>query len=132
MVKEDKRLNRQFQPQGYSLSIKDDAAHLIISGRKMPPPNKRITFHQKGLKIISAKIIRKDKKGPQEYEIKRINHLPTFEEVRLHTKELLYPGDYEIVLEYQLKKPPAPKPSREFLPSIDEPEAWAEATFELK
>lgn len=98
----------------------------------MPPPSQRITLHQKGLKIISAKIFRRDKAGQKEYEIKRINHLPTFEEVRLHTKELLYPGDYEIVLEYKLKKSGAPKPSREFLPSIDEPEAWQNSEFIIK
>ena len=113
---------------------------LEITGKKLPPPSKRITLHQKGIKIVNAKITRLDKRGANDYEIVRINHLPTFEQVRLHTKEIMYPGPYQIELEYKLTPEKlkalralgSNKPNRTLLPSIDEPEAWAAASFEIK
>ncbi len=108
----------------------------------MAPPSKRISLHQKSIRITNAKIIHKTKKGPLEHEIIRINYLPTFQEVRIHTKQILYPGEYEVVLEYRLSEENIAElkklrdgnknPSRELLPSIDEPEAWAKAFFEIK
>lgn len=123
------------QPRSYNL----EGTELRIIAKKIGPPSKRITLHQKGLKIIGAKITRLDKRGTAEYETVRINHLPTFEQVRLHTKETMYPGPYQIELEYTLN--PAKlkilqaldtkKPDRTLMPSIDEPEAWAEAIVEI-
>ncbi|MDO8591537.1 MAG: hypothetical protein Q7R60_01255 [bacterium] len=131
-------LHSQFRPEKYELDILE--GRVIIFGRKLPPPSKRITFHQKGLKIISAKITRLDKKGATEHDVARINHLPTFEQVRLHTASMLYPGQYIIELSFQLdpqkikalKNLGDKKPSRHLLPSIDEPEAWDNASFEIK
>ena len=97
-----------------------------IVGNKLAPPSKRITLHQKGLKITSARIIRHDKKGDQQFTIARINHLPTFEQVRLHAKETLFPGHYEIIINFSPKpKLESKLPKRELFPCIDEPEAWA-------
>lgn len=135
-----KKLFEQFQPQHYELTLKEKRAGLIIKGLKQPPPSKRITLHQKGLKVIGAKIIREDKNGPVEFKIKRINHLPTFEQVRLHTEETLFPGRYLIELQFvfkngqssRLKKHDSKNLDRSLVPSIDEPKAWANATVEIK
>ena len=129
-----------FQPARYSLSLRESSCQLIIEGKKLPPQSKRIILHQKGLKITAAKIIRNDRRGPTEHDVVRINHLPTFEQVRLHTADMLYPGVYVIELNYQLnpdklqqlKKLGEKKPSRDLLPSIDEPEASGSASFEIK
>lgn len=145
MAKSIARLYKSFKPTSYKLALSagevDSYAEglITITGQKIGPPSQRITFHQKGLKIIAAKIVRNDKKGSREYEVVRINHLPTFEEVRLHTAELLYPGDYEVVLDYKIDQQKAAqleglkdkKPNRELLPSIDESDAWSNVEFRL-
>jgi len=106
---------------------------LIIEGKKLPPPSKRITLHQKGLKISSAQIVRRDKKGNREFRVARINHLPTLQQVRLHADETLFPGYYEIIINFSPKCDPKSKlPKRELFPCVDEPEAWDGASFELK
>ncbi len=132
-MKKLKKLQLQFQPQSYELRFEPSGtqASLLILGNKVDRPSHRITLHQKKLKISAAKINRKDKKGVVEFSVDRINHLNSFEEARLHTKETLYPGQYEILLEYQLPalQYTAMTPSREIMPSIDEPEAWAKAQF---
>jgi len=73
---------------------------LIISGQKLPPPSKRITLHQKNIKIISANIIYKHKKGSIDCEVTRINQVKSFGEIRLHTSSILYPGSYELTVQY--------------------------------
>jgi hypothetical protein len=137
-MKKGRDLYSQFKPTTYRLQIKaGEPASLEISGIKSGRPNKRITLHQKGLRIKNAKIIREAKKGAAEQELARINHLPTFEEVRLHAKSLLYPGSYRIALDYELAPPKARmlaenhRPGRDLLPCIDEPEAWGNSTLEL-
>lgn len=133
-------LLKLFIPAQYVLGIDGKKMALIILGKKIGAPSKRITLHQKGLKVTSAKITRQDKRGPSEHEVIRINHLPTFEQVRLHTAGILYPGPYIIELIYQLnpnklealKKLGDKKPNRSLLPSIDESDAWANASFEIK
>lgn len=133
MARDVVQLRKYFQPTSYVLTVDAEACHLVIEGRKLPPPSKRITLHQKGLKIAAAKITRQDKHGPIEHEVIRINHLPTFEQVRLHTDGMLYPGPYVIELNFQLspnkleavKNLGDKKPGRDLLPCVDEPEAWA-------
>ncbi|MBI2009125.1 hypothetical protein HYS84_01795 [Candidatus Saccharibacteria bacterium] len=131
-MKRSESLARLFVPGSYVLTLiqakADTGAEglVTITGQKMPPPSKRITLHQKGLKITGARIVRHDKKGDQEFSIARINHLPTFEQVRLHTKETLFPGPYEIIINFS----PQPKlesklPKRKLFPCIDEPSAWS-------
>jgi hypothetical protein len=73
---------------------------LIIEGLKLPPPSKRITLMQKNIKVTDAKIIYKHKMGDIEFEIKRINFIKSFGEVRIHTNNILYPGSYVITLNY--------------------------------
>ena len=117
-------LHIRFQPESYE--VNPSKGRVKIVGNKMAPPSKRITLHQKGLKITGARIIRHDKKGDQVFTTARINHLPTFEQVRLHTKETLFPGHYEVMINFS----PQPKlesglPKRELFPCIDEPDAWS-------
>ncbi len=123
------RLHKSFQPEKYELN--SSKGQVKIFGKKIRAPSKRLTFHQKGLKIISAKITRKDKRGEQEFTVARINHLPTFQQVRLHTNETLFPGIYEITVDFLAKANRTTESrKRELFPCIDEPEAWANATVE--
>lgn len=136
MSKDHAKLFSCFKPIKYTIQIKADVIHLLIIGQKQSPPSRRVSLHQKGLKVTSAKITRFDKHGPVEIDITRINHLPTFEQVRLHSQSIMYPGRYQIELEYILKTEKQTllgnaKPTRELLPSIDEPEAWQSVELEV-
>jgi hypothetical protein len=73
---------------------------LIIEGRKLPRPSKRITINQTGIKIISAKIMYHHKKGDIEFEVCRINRIKSFNETRLHTGSVMYPGNYSVEIEF--------------------------------
>lgn len=128
MPKKNIDLYKLFKPEKYKLVNNK----LKIVGKKVGPPSKRITLHQKGLKITEAQIVRHDKKGDQQFEVARINHLPTMQQVRLHTSETLFPGYYEITLNFSPKRDlKSNLPNRELFPCIDEPEAWANASPEI-
>lgn len=89
-----------FKPESYRLYIKDGSLCVEIIGLKLPPPSKRITLEQSNIKVLRAKIVYKHKKGDIESEVSRINRMKSFGEIRLHTKNLLYPGMYIVTLEY--------------------------------
>lgn len=159
MSKKVKRLFEQFQPEHYDLRLDIDpermvfAGKVVIDGRKVGRPSQRITFHQKGLKITSAKIIKHDKRGDEEIAISRINTHKSYDEVRLHSAQMIYPGNYTVELEFSGKitrNMEGIYPSffkhvgkdkkiiatqfeshhaREAFPCLDEPEA--KATFDL-
>lgn len=159
MSKDVKRLYKEFQPKHYILEIDVDRDNMtfqgtvIINGKKSGRPSQRLTFHQQSLSITKTHVIKHDKTGDHDIAVDRINHHKSFDEVRLHTKEMLYPGNYTIRLEFNgkitrnmnglypcfFKHEGVEKKliatqfeshhAREVFPCIDEPEA--KATFEL-
>ena len=159
MTKKAARLAENFRPENYNLLIEIDpvgmkfSGSVVIKGQKTGRPSERITLHQQDLKINSADITRHTKSGDEQVEITRINTHKSFDEVRLHSSGLIYPGQYTIKLEFdgniteQLhglypcnykykgknKKLFATQfeshHAREVFPCVDEPEA--KATFDL-
>lgn len=106
MSKTVRRLYDQFQPEHYDLCLVPDRVTMtfhgsvVVSGKKTGRPSQRLTFHQKDLKITSAALTRHDKKGDQAFPVSRINNQNSFDEVRLHSSEQLYPGNYTVRLEF--------------------------------
>lgn len=106
MGKQVKRLFEQFQPENYKLHLVPDregktfAGTVSISGKKVGRPSKRLTFHQNGLTVSKAKLVKHDKKGDTIIEVSRINRQNSLDEVRLHTDEQLFPGLYSVTLEF--------------------------------
>ncbi len=159
MSKNVTRLFKQFRPEQYDIALKPDREAMTFSGtvtmtgRKTGRPAQRLTFHQNGLKISKATIVKLDRKGEQKMPVSRINLHKKFDEVRLHTDQMVYPGQYRIQLEFSgtitramngmypcaFKHKGKQKQliatqfeshhAREVFPCIDEPEA--KATFDL-
>lgn len=159
MSKDVKRLVTQFRPKKYVLDLDVDSEAMrfsgtvIIAGQRAGRPSNRLTFHQNGLKITAAHIIKHDKKGDQEFTVERINHHARFDEVRLHSKEMIHSGQYTVRMEFEgdiTKQMNGMYPcvfkhggkekkliatqfeshhAREVFPCVDEPEA--KAVFEL-
>ena len=107
MSKQVKRLFEQFDPINYELRLNPDRDHMkfsgtvIVSGLKKGRPSNRLTFHQKDLKVTQATIEQISKGNSKAFEVDRINAQKSYDEVRLHTKELLYPGQYKVTLEFE-------------------------------
>jgi aminopeptidase N len=159
MPKKVTRLYEQFQPENYQLELRLDrdamtfSGTVTVRGKKTGRPSQRLTFHQKELKITAAKIVKHDKKSDKELPVKRVNNQNSLDEVRLHTDEMVYPGEYTITMEFagkitktmhgiypcNFKHAGKDKKllvtqfeshhAREAFPCIDEPEA--KATFDL-
>lgn len=105
-MKSVKRLYKDFNPKQYDLTLDLDKDNLKfngkvkILGRKVGRPSKRFTFHQKDLKVLNAKITRLGKDS-QEIIVDRINLHNKFDELRIHSSENIYPGDYLIEIEFR-------------------------------
>lgn len=79
------------------------SGRVTIDGRKVGRPSQRITLHQNGLKITSAKITKHDKKGDADLPVARINNQNSLHEVRLHSSQMVYPGVYTLTLTFEGK-----------------------------
>jgi aminopeptidase N len=106
MNKKVTRLFEQFQPESYHLFIAPDATCLtfsgtvVIEGKKTGRPSKRIMLHQKGLNISSATIENIHKGELKTVPVDRVNTHASYDEVRLHAGQMVYPGLYRLTLEF--------------------------------
>ncbi len=133
MPSKNRKLSSRFVVERYELHTQKvegkTTGQIKIIGKKTGPPSKRLVFHQKGLKVTSAKIIYQNKKGQIEYDPGRINHHRTFEEVRIHTNSPMYGGKYELLIDFEYQSAPKIEkgvPLRQLFPSIDEPDTLAD------
>lgn len=159
MSKKVTRLFEGFHPEHYEVSLHPNrdtmqlSGTVTVRGKKVGRPSQRLTFHQNGLTITKATVVKHDKKASQPVDIERINHQRKLDEIRLHTTEQLYPGDYTVTMEFKgviTRQMEGVYPctfmhdgkekqliatqfeshhAREAFPCIDEPEA--KATFDL-
>jgi aminopeptidase N len=161
MPKGVSRLFEQFQPESYDLLFDIDREKLtfngtvIIKGKKVGRPTKRLTFHQKDLKFNAASIVKHTKKEVENIPVSRINSQASYDEVRLHSDGPIYPGVYTVTIEFSGKATDAmhgiypcyykhqdknkrliatqfeSHHAREAFPCIDEPEAKAKFDLSL-
>jgi aminopeptidase N len=109
MSKSVRRFYTELKPSHYELQLTPDAKSMTFYGtvdirlKKTGRPSQRLTFHQNGLKFENARIIKHDKKGSQELTVQRINNHDTLNEVRIHTAEMVYAGDYEVHVNFKGK-----------------------------
>ncbi|MEI9914368.1 MAG: hypothetical protein WDN66_05360 [Candidatus Saccharibacteria bacterium] len=107
MARKVRRLYSAFQPDNYTLDLDIDPKNMsfngsvIIEGLKVGRPAKRITFHQKGLKVTKVSVSSISTKGNKDLKVTRIIEHKTLDELRLHFNELIYPGRYRIEIEYK-------------------------------
>jgi len=112
MKKPAKRLVEYFCPEHYDLFLEPDADKLTfkgtvtIKGRVVGRPSQRLTFHQVGLKISEASVKRLGR-NEKDISVDRINNQENLHEVRLHSTEKLFPGEYEVTMSFSGKITPA-------------------------
>src|ERR1039458_5521501 len=106
MAKQVRRLYSSFQPESYDLVLSLDPKNMkfdgsvIITGNNVGRPTKRITLHQKDLKVRSVKVTELNPKGNKAIPVTRVNIQKSFNELRLHFDSLIKSGKYQIEIEY--------------------------------
>lgn len=106
MKKDVTRLFKQFHPEEYQLELTPDrntmtfSGTVRITGKKVGRPSQRLVFHQNGLKVTDVQIVHVSKKGESPKNVDRINLHDSYSEVRLHTAEMLYPGEYIVTMAF--------------------------------
>lgn len=109
MSKSANHLYDQFKPENYDLTLNIDKNKLTfsgtvqITGQKTGRPSKRITLHQRGLKVTSAKITKYGKGGTEDIPTTRILQHKAYDEVRLHAVSDMHAGKYVIDIEFSGK-----------------------------
>jgi len=99
-------LVEKFVPDNYNINLifsenKDSySGQVIIDGRKISQPTKRITLHQKDLIIDSAQVTKFYKSETYNLKVQRIVCQNKLQEVRLHFNELIYPGQYQLIIKF--------------------------------
>ena len=100
------RLYESFHPEEYDLSLdlntekQTFSGKVVITGQRVGRPSKRLTFHQSGLKIRSAKVSYTNKQETKELKVSRINSQSSMDEVRLHFDSNIFPGTYSVEMEF--------------------------------
>lgn len=109
-MKKVKRLYKEFRPERYELYLEPDreaatfSGRVVIVGRKVGKPSRRITLHQKGLSIQRTVVTAKGKQGSKKpVELERVNTHKSYDELRLHARDMLYPGEYRVEIEFSGK-----------------------------
>jgi aminopeptidase N len=106
MTKTVRRLYPTFHPETYDLDLTINPKNMstmgsvVIKGKKVGRPSKRITLHQKNLRILSVKIFEISANGNNPLKVKRIVYQNSFNEVRFHFDHDLYAGKYQIEISY--------------------------------
>lgn len=101
------RLIDQFKPKKYLLDLEVNKNKMtfkgtvIITGDRKSKPSQRFTLHQKDLKVTSAHITKHSKNGDEEVPVDRINSHNKFDELRLHSKKVLYSGSYTVRIDFE-------------------------------
>jgi aminopeptidase N len=153
-----KRLYSQFKPKTYDLDLKLNTSKLSFTGRvvikgfRASRPSHRISLHASGLKFSSISLYKvQPDSSLQPIEIVRTVQHKSLDHLRIHTKEELHSGGYQIELDFSTKVDTAsmngvylskvdpsdsnseqiiatqfePNYARRLFPCIDEPEAKA-------
>ncbi len=104
------RLSKQFKPEHYAIAFtiahdkKSFSGDVTIIGKKIGRPSKRLTLHQKELKCSHISVTHTDKKKTvHEVPISRTVSHDNYDELRIHTDTMLYPGEYEIKIHFSGK-----------------------------
>ena len=106
MSRNVKRLFADLKPTSYNIKLDLDIknmtfeGHVDLNAKITKRPSKRITLHQKNLNFSKARVFLLKNNQKEEIEVLRINKQAKFDEVRIHFKELIYPGEYLISIDY--------------------------------
>ncbi len=109
MSQKVKRLYKYLKPKHYDVSIDLNLekmtfkGQVTLSAKVTKRPSKRITLHQKDLNITGAKVYLLNKGQKEKIPISRINKHVKYNELRIHFDNLIYPGDYLIIVNYEAK-----------------------------